>query len=1070
MRGDIISEYAKTREEEIFEFILNGLIALAPKEQDLIYEIVKTKDVTLTKKISQNAFWVAIENLVKNDFFTEDELEYQIIIREILFNVKGEDEVLNEVELGICDEIYFTNPIKKANKYYKELSKFRINTSTREKNAYELYVKALEIDAKYYEEIYDNHDKELGKELVKKREIMWLLLLMSRDEKLVKKHDILTQLEKLIDEELEGNFPLSNKNEEIFYDYLETSFDSDNDNAHDDIMFGIYSTSNLIGILFLSLLGKTEKIDKILFINIYKRFAITTSSSDCKRMFEQVLKSDKTDITVDKLIAIALKNKALAVPLITMIPEEYYPEFKKVNAVNIEEIYKMILLIPTLKVTKDFIYEKNNILDYKGIDDHKYFALLLMNIVEVVENYFENTELTKRLNLITKMCYDTTLNDIENFNKYEITTNAYAKIFNVFFSTKCMHGQDDIKKVNSITSEFYETLSDFFCQDKEFVKGLISKYNELNISGKFLLLSIINKNLDKYQEDVLNFVDNSKMLMSAYVDIYSKNKELETKFIEKIFDKTLKQRKFVFSYILAIKTTKYNEELKQLLSVEKNEKFKTEIEYYISSSSENTNSTNAIKILLKQENLIEFIPETLMKTNRNDTDLLKASLIYFAVNKITDISPECDELLCDFDTENFEKFCIFLLKFYINSGCDIKDKWILYYTSIYGGEATISILLSALNQYVYAGRSKLITEIVQAITVNKSKNALAIVENMSSNFKKKSIKNACNKSLIEYAKKHNITREELSDMLIPSFDFNDKMQLIFDYGERKFYVELQEDLTFEIKDETGKIFKNLPKGSKNDKEKLVTKAKESYKEIKEKIKTTIQLQSKRMEFAMIEKRTWSYENYTKIFIENPIMQGFASRLIWEAHQDKKAVNTFRYMLDGTYNTATQEEFILTKDMQISIAHPIEMDEKLIANWKEQFEDYEIEQIFIQLDRAVIRPETDDLLAGKIALDSTTVYDTRVIGKVVISQGFSYVFDDVNEYQKYFPTNDIYATFHIDRKDEILDEYNNSCTLNHIEFTRKVDGKFKVIPIPEIPLRIYSECKKISDIIAHEIEL
>ena len=60
------------------------------------------------------------------------------------------------------------------------------------------------------------------------------------------------------------------------------------------------------------------------------------------------------------------------------------------------------------------------------------------------------------------------------------------------------------------------------------------------------------------------------------------------------------------------------------------------------------------------------------------------------------------------------------------------------------------------------------------------------------------------------------------------------------------------------------------------------------------------------------------------------------------------------MEDGSFNTCDEDEYELSENCMIGLAHPINLDEETLTAWKEQLSDYEITQPFMQLERPVFR--------------------------------------------------------------------------------------------------------------------
>ena len=204
------------------------------------------------------------------------------------------------------------------------------------------------------------------------------------------------------------------------------------------------------------------------------------------------------------------------------------------------------------------------------------------------------------------------------------------------------------------------------------------------------------------------------------------------------------------------------------------------------------------------------------------------------------------------------------------------------------------------------------------------------------------------------AKELGITTEELADRIVPSLDFAPDGTRIFDYGPRKFVVRLTPSLELAVNTDAGKAVKTMPAPGKTDDAEKAAAAYETYKALKKQIKTTVTAQRARLELALSAQRCWDTDTWRKLFVENPIMHQFAISLIWGVYENGELKETFRYMEDGSFNTADEEEYSLTDGANIGLVHPIELNEDTLNTWKQQLEDYEITQSIQQLSRPVFR--------------------------------------------------------------------------------------------------------------------
>ncbi len=72
------------------------------------------------------------------------------------------------------------------------------------------------------------------------------------------------------------------------------------------------------------------------------------------------------------------------------------------------------------------------------------------------------------------------------------------------------------------------------------------------------------------------------------------------------------------------------------------------------------------------------------------------------------------------------------------------------------------------------------------------------------------MKAAAAKALEFAAGQLGITREELSDRIVPDLGFNERMERVFDYGARSFTVSITPELEIQVRDQEGRKLKNMP--------------------------------------------------------------------------------------------------------------------------------------------------------------------------------------------------------------------------------------------------------------------
>ncbi|MBE5871622.1 MAG: DUF4132 domain-containing protein [Lachnospiraceae bacterium] len=357
-----------------------------------------------------------------------------------------------------------------------------------------------------------------------------------------------------------------------------------------------------------------------------------------------------------------------------------------------------------------------------------------------------------------------------------------------------------------------------------------------------------------------------------------------------------------------------------------------------------------VHFLLERERASQS--ETEGSAQTADEEYMQAILLSYAGMPVPGINDEVHILTDPLNRQELADFMDAAFDRWMAEGAQVKKKWILYATAIHGGAKIVPRLQHQINEWAASSRGAIAAEAVKALALNDSPTALLIVDGISRKYKFKQVKKAAQEALQFAAAQLNLTVEELADRIVPDLGFDERMERHFDYGTRSFTVRISPSLEIEVTNDAGKKIKTLPAVGKQDDEAKATAALAEFKELKKQMKTTVKNQALRLELALSIDRRWSVENWQKLFVRNPIMHQFAISLIWGYYEENGLKQTFRYMEDGTFNTADEEEYELAGNGTVGLLHPIDMDKEEIEAWKEQLSDYEITQSVEQLDRPV----------------------------------------------------------------------------------------------------------------------
>ncbi|WP_181292086.1 DUF4132 domain-containing protein [Brachyspira hampsonii] len=338
---------------------------------------------------------------------------------------------------------------------------------------------------------------------------------------------------------------------------------------------------------------------------------------------------------------------------------------------------------------------------------------------------------------------------------------------------------------------------------------------------------------------------------------------------------------------------------------------------------------------------------------------------------------------------------------------DNKTKGILYPYCIFANNIQLDNLYKRA-VYIASGRFKLACFMFEAIALSASKKGLGLVYEASRKFKQRSIRNTCSGILTDITIRLGMSKEAFADKIIPDFDFNRDGIRIIESDNKKFKITLQNNFRISVLDEIkNKEYKTIPKD-------FPQSAKKELSKLKSEINKLLKIQTERLIMVFMDSRKWTLKEWKEIFFDNPFMRTFAVKLIWGVYdKNNKLLNTFRYMEDGSFNNADDEEIdenIIKEDDLITLISPIEIDNTLIEKWKKQLADYDIVQPFNQLSL-----DTIEELISKIPRTVTVGAIKNTALKLCMEKedgdgGFInsyFLYDSYNEASLYIEVSDIY---------------------------------------------------------------
>ena len=496
--------------------------------------------------------------------------------------------------------------------------------------------------------------------------------------------------------------------------------------------------------------------------------------------------------------------------------------------------------------------------------------------------------------------------------------------------------------------------------------------------GRFLCIRLLDGCGDSYKEHLLSCaLDSSKQVRELLLAVYESRREWEPEIKAMLSSKKSQERELSVLVLKKWGADAYTDDLKRALEAEKSRKVKALLEEALGIRSEPQGDAPAggadeslealtARILKggKKRKVAWAFETPYPPVRRADgtaapEDMYTAVLAAYADLAVPALSPDARALASGLNKEDLAANMALLFNRWLETGAPAKQKWVLYAASIHGGDAIVPVLYSQIQEWPKHARGAMAAEAVKALALNGSTAALLQVDQISRKFKFRQVKAAAGEALGFAAQQLGLSRDELEDRIVPDLGFNERMEQVIDYGTRTFRAVLSPSLEIDIFDSDGKQLKNLPAPGKRDDGETAKAANAAFKQMKKQLKAVVSNQKLRLEQALMTRRQWSAQRWTGLFVRNPVMHQFAISLIWGVYEDGRLTDTFRYMEDGSFNTADEEEYELPDGGRIGLVHPVELGESLCSAWKEQLDDYEVTQPIEQLTRPVSRPTQEE---------------------------------------------------------------------------------------------------------------
>lgn len=415
------------------------------------------------------------------------------------------------------------------------------------------------------------------------------------------------------------------------------------------------------------------------------------------------------------------------------------------------------------------------------------------------------------------------------------------------------------------------------------------------------------------------------------------------------------------------------------------------------------------------------------------------------------------------DAAKLDAFAWELFEGWLVQGAPPKQRWKMLAVGLLGGDASALALAPLVRAWPGESqhqRAVLGLECLRAIGTDV---ALVQLSGIAAKVKFQALKARAEACMEEIAEGRGMSREELEDRIVPDGGFDADGKRTFSFGERTFTATLGPTGAPALRDASGEVRDDLPKPNAKDDAAAAKDATDAWKLFKKTLKETVNIQSERLERAMVTQRGWSASDFEALIVKHPLMGHLARLVLWGTFDGEKVARLFRIAEDRTLADAEDGAFELPKGAVVRLVHVLSLDEVTRAKWGQVFGDYEIVSPFAQLGRPTSLPtaaeaKKDDLgprYAGKR-------YEVRsFIGRMKKSGWKHGTPEDagyVGEHTKAFPNAGVVAVLEHNGYPIGSPEYADAQTITRVRFVAIGDAgrKKNAIKLGEIHPIVFSE--------------
>lgn len=271
--------------------------------------------------------------------------------------------------------------------------------------------------------------------------------------------------------------------------------------------------------------------------------------------------------------------------------------------------------------------------------------------------------------------------------------------------------------------------------------------------------------------------------------------------------------------------------------------------------------------------------------------------------------------------------------------------------------------------------AKVASACVLALKSMPGLNGIAQLERVRLGVKQPTYVKGIEKALDEAARRIGMTREDLEELTVPTFDLDRESRLRVSIAAAVAELAVVRlEVTLQWRDAAGTPRKAAPSDVRSGHKAEL----QELKRLHDDMSRMLLAQRERLERLLLTERTWPLATWRERYLDHPLVGPLARRLIWRFSEDNHV--TDGCWLDGQLVNAEDCPLVLTKATTVSLWHPALHSPAEVLAWREWLERHQVTQPFKQAHREVY------LLTD--AERTTRVYSNRFAAHILRQHQFN----------------------------------------------------------------------------------